>query len=305
MTYIVLDLEWDSAYFVPEKRFINQILQIGAVKLDEQFNIIDTFEKTIKSSISKRVSGRFSSLTGITSEDMRNGIPLQEGVNLYNEWVGDGAVTMTWSNSDLYTVVENQKSLLNGTKFKIEKYIDLQSFIQNEMRISGIEIKSQISLSDAAEKAEIVTDGYDMHTAKDDSIVCALILKKYYNKERFSELIKDTSKDGFFDKISYKPQFITDINDENVDKKELEFFCEICKNKLAQKSKWKYKNHCFFAFMYCENCKKKYRARISFKKTFDGIVTKKKLSVFMKRPPKITATAGENKNEMQSLSEKM
>ena len=39
MSYIILDLEWDSVYYKPEKRFLNQILQIGAVKLDKNFNI--------------------------------------------------------------------------------------------------------------------------------------------------------------------------------------------------------------------------------------------------------------------------
>ena len=65
MNYIILDLEWDSAYSVIHKRFLNQILQIGAVKLDENFNIIDVFDVTVKSSFSKRLSKRFIELTGI------------------------------------------------------------------------------------------------------------------------------------------------------------------------------------------------------------------------------------------------
>ena len=48
MRYIILDLEWDSTYFPKKKRFINQILQIGAVKLNENFDLIDTFEVTVK-----------------------------------------------------------------------------------------------------------------------------------------------------------------------------------------------------------------------------------------------------------------
>ena len=44
MNYIIFDLEWDSVFYKPEKRFINQILQIGAVRLDGNFNITDTFE---------------------------------------------------------------------------------------------------------------------------------------------------------------------------------------------------------------------------------------------------------------------
>jgi flagella basal body P-ring formation protein FlgA len=53
MNYIILDLEWDSTFFVKQKRFINQILQIGAVKLNENFDVIDTFEVVVKSAISK------------------------------------------------------------------------------------------------------------------------------------------------------------------------------------------------------------------------------------------------------------
>ena len=63
MNYIILDLEWDSAFHKKYKRFVNQILQIGAVKLDNKFNITDSFEITVKSSIAKKVSNRFADLT--------------------------------------------------------------------------------------------------------------------------------------------------------------------------------------------------------------------------------------------------
>ena len=60
MQYIILDLEWDSAYSVKHRRFLNQILQIGAVRLNENFEVTDTFLETVKSSISKKVTGRFA-----------------------------------------------------------------------------------------------------------------------------------------------------------------------------------------------------------------------------------------------------
>ena len=45
MNFVILDLEWDSAYFVKEHRFINQIIQIGAVKLNYNLEIVDSFQK--------------------------------------------------------------------------------------------------------------------------------------------------------------------------------------------------------------------------------------------------------------------
>ena len=44
MNYIILDLEWDSSYYKKKGGFINQILQIGAVKLNESFEITDIFK---------------------------------------------------------------------------------------------------------------------------------------------------------------------------------------------------------------------------------------------------------------------
>ena len=156
MTYTILDLEWDSIYFKPKKRYVNQILQIGAVKLDKNFKIIDTFERTIRSSVSDKVSTRFSKLTGITTEDMLKGVPLTTAVMEYNSWIDEDTITMTWSNSDLYTVLENEKVLIEGVKFNISFYLDLQSCIQREMELLGYEIKSQIALSDAAEKLGVI-----------------------------------------------------------------------------------------------------------------------------------------------------
>ena len=80
MNYIILDLEWDSAYCKKHGRFVNQILQIGAVKLNEDFKEIGKFSKTVRSSFAKKVSNRFATLTGITTSDMLAGIPFSEAV---------------------------------------------------------------------------------------------------------------------------------------------------------------------------------------------------------------------------------
>lgn len=285
MNYVVLDLEWDGAYYPKIGRFINQILQIGAVKLDENFNIIDTFDKTVKSAFSKRVSKRFSELTGISKDDMLSGVPLEDAFEAYNEWVGDDAVTMTWSNSDIYTVLENQKNLLSGTTLKIEKYLDLQKYIQGEMRLMGIENSSQISLLNAANALNVSVDETALHNAKADSLACAALLKKYYNKERFSSMVCDTSDAGFFRRFMFKPYYISDINDENIDKSMLEFTCGKCGGPLEIKSDWRYRNCGFFAEMYCPRCNKKFSANVRFRKMFDTVKVRRRITE--KRPKQV------------------
>lgn len=282
MNYIILDLEWDSTYFVKQKRFINQILQIGAVKLDEKFNVTDTFEVTIKSSVSKRVTGRFASLTGITTEIMRNGLPFSQAVEKYNAWVGKDTVTMTWSNSDLYTIIENEDNLLDGQRFKIEKYLDLQKFIQKEMYLKGYEDKNQVSLALAAEYLGVETQNIDFHTAKDDSLVCAYLLKKCYNKERFEPLVKDTSNPEFFKRLRFKSYCISNLKDENIDKRYLDFKCEKCGKKAKKVSKWRYSNRWFSANFVCA-CGEKFNGRVTFKKTFDDLIVRQKICEFKEK----------------------
>ncbi|MBR5473485.1 MAG: exonuclease domain-containing protein [Clostridia bacterium] len=277
MHYVILDMEWDSAYHKKYKRFVNQILQIGAVKLDEKFNIVDIFDVTIKSSISKRVSGRFTQLTGITKEMMLGGISLSDAVEQYNNWLGDDTVTITWSNSDLYTIAENEKYLLDGKRFKLDKYLDLQVFIQGELRLLGHECKSQIALGTAAELLGITTDNYDLHTAKDDSLLCAALLKKHYNGAAFDNLIKDTNNPEFYKRLYFKPHFISRINDERIDKNTHVFYCEKCENKMKRATKWRYHNNWFNANFVCPDCGKKFVCRVSYKQTFDKLIVKRRI----------------------------
>lgn len=299
MEYIILDLEWDNVYFPPEKRFINQILQIGAVKLDENFNTVDTFSETICSEISKKVTSRFAKLTGITSEIMRSGIPFFEAVEKYNEFAQAADVTMTWSNSDLYTIMENQRSLLkNRIKFQMNGYLDLQKLVQHHLRNNGYESKNQISLEGAAELLGIETDTYELHTALDDCKVCALMLKKCYKKSRFDSMVKDTNSRDFYERLSFKPYAISNIKDSNINPAQLEFKCPECNCNTRRISPWKYRNRWFLANFECEKCHFKFNGRVMFKKTYDDIQIRHKVCEYKSKKKR-------EQNDMQPLPEKL
>ena len=287
MNYIILDLEWDSAYSVKFKRFINQILQIGAVKLDGNFNIIGTFEQTVRSEISKKVTGRFAALTGITTEKMRDGIPFDEAVDRYNEWAGKDTVTMTWSDSDLYSIKENEECLLSGgRKFAVEKYLDLQKFVQGELKKAGYEDKNQISLSAAAQILGVDTEGLELHTAKDDSLLCVALLKKCYNKESFEPFIRDTGDPEFYRRLRFKPYAISNINDERIDKSQLVFYCDRCGAKASRTSAWRYRNRWFAAKFTCPKCARRFSGRLTFKKTYDDVLVRRRICEIKTAPEK-------------------
>lgn len=281
--YIVLDLEWNSAYYKPQGRFINEIIQIGAVKLNDSFEIVDTFQIYIKSKIVKKLSNRTIALTGITNEQMNSGVGFRDAVAKYNEWAGKNNITMTWSDSDLYAIVENSRIFLdNSLKFSLDGYLDLQSYIQGELRLLGNAITNQISLANAAEMLEIGIDGFELHNAKDDACISAMLLKKTYNEERFKKYIRDTSDNSFYDRLFFRAYCISNIKDKRIDRKSLKFSCPACKKALKNNNKWRFRNNWFRSEFFCEKCNIKYRAMVSYKQTFDEVVVKRRILPLLK-----------------------
>lgn len=279
MSYIVLDLEWNSAYYKPQGRFINEIIQIGAVKLNQNFEIVDSFQVYIKSQIVKKLNNRVINLTGITNEQMSRGVSFRDAVAMYNSWAGVDTITMTWSDSDLYAIVENTRLFLdNSLKFSLYGYLDLQSYIQGELKLMGHTLNNQISLGNAAELLGISTDEYDLHNAQDDSYVSALMLKRTYNEHRFLKLVRNAADKDFYERLFFRSYYISNIHDERVNKNHLKFSCPVCDERLKSTTKrWKYKNNWLRNDLYCSKCQQKYRGMVSFKQTYDKVVTKKRI----------------------------
>ena len=59
MNFIIFDLEWNNAYNYKLKRGMNEIIEIGAVKLDENLDVVDTFKQLIKPPPRLRGCGRW------------------------------------------------------------------------------------------------------------------------------------------------------------------------------------------------------------------------------------------------------
>ncbi|MBR7070822.1 MAG: hypothetical protein IKI29_01465 [Clostridia bacterium] len=301
MNYIILDLEWDSVFHKKHRRFVNQILQIGAVKLNESFEVDDSIEITIHSALSNRVTGRFARLTGITKENMQKGVPADEAVEQFNRWAGKDTVTLTWSTSDLFTIYENEQLVFQNARFHLEKYVDLQAFIQNEMKLLGWQPNGQISLSGAAEFLRINTDGLPLHTARADCLLAAAMLQKCYHPDRFAQLIQDTRSEVFQKRLFFKPYYLNKLSDPAVDRKQMTFVCENCGNCLKRTSGWNYRNRWFIANFHCKKCALDYSGRICFRQTFDQVIIKKKLLPVVAEK----AESEQKRNEMQRLPETM
>ena len=68
MSYVILDLEWNGSYSKKIHRYGNEIIEFGAVKIDDYFNIVDTFSMLIKPQIGKKISRHIAKLKHITND---------------------------------------------------------------------------------------------------------------------------------------------------------------------------------------------------------------------------------------------
>lgn len=281
MKYILLDLEWNNAYFPKIRGWVNEIVEFGAVKLDENFREIDRFNMIVRSSLTKRLSGRFKELTGMSNETMLNGVKFSEALESYKKWAGEDSLTLTWSDTDLYVLYDNCLYFTNSPEnAKIGLYTDLQKYFHFELAAMGKTEKNQISLSNAAILFDIDTNDQTLHHAVDDSAISAAILRKCYKPEHFEQFIFNTNATGFYERLRFKSYFIRNLQDENIDKSQLFIRCPECNCRAKRITKYKFNNRWFIAGFFCKDCNLKFKGLISFRKLYDRVEVKKKTRPF-------------------------
>lgn len=268
MDYIIVDLEWNNTYCKKKKGFLNEIIEVGAVKLNENLEIVDTFSMLVKTQLGKKLHTRVKELTNITNDDISDGTPFSQVMSLFRKWSSGENVILTWGDTDIRVLIENFK-YFNGINFVpfLKNYINLQKYAQAFLNISKAD---QIGLSAAAEKLGIKTEEYSLHRALDDSLLTADIFKRIFNCDMISSYTLRCDN-TFYAKLSFKPKIITDINSPLIDKSRMKCFCDACGSHCERITEWRVMNQAFRAVFQCKSCKRKLRFTIRFKEYYDRI----------------------------------
>lgn len=290
MQFIVMDLEWNNTYAKKANGYINEIIEIGAVKLDEDFETVDTFSCIIRSQIGKKLRGTVKRLTHLTNADINAGMPFTKAFSVFRKWIGnDETVILTWGDGDIRVLLDNFK-YLNGIKVIpfLNKYCDLQKSFQ---KINNSNKGQQTGLLTAAEMVGIDPEMYIHHRALGDSMLTAEIFKKVYSDGQIS-LDYIECNEEFYSKLLYKAKVIRNIDNPLVDKKRLNHTCEACGTACEQLTNWKFHCQFFRANFYCKECDLTYSVGVRFKKLYDQVEFRKIVSV--KEPePQIEAEENE------------
>lgn len=112
MHYVVFDLEWNQPIrrdaLVREPITLQgEIVQIGAVKLDSDFNIVDTFKIIISPMHYKIMHRKVKELTGLHTSDIKKGLSFPVAFRLFNEWCDNASALLTWGCDDMPMLKDN------------------------------------------------------------------------------------------------------------------------------------------------------------------------------------------------------
>lgn len=179
MNYIVFDLEWnqEAEKKTEEPNLIPfEIIEIGAVKLNEKQEILDSFSALIQPQIYTTLDSKVSELIKHTMEELQEkGKPFPEVLKDFLNWCGEDPIFCTWGSMDLVELQRNMKFYHFPTlSRKPFFYYDVQSlfaiFFEAEKKIRA--------LSFAADFFHI-TEKEEFHSAIGDAKYTAKIFQKF------------------------------------------------------------------------------------------------------------------------------
>lgn len=294
MDFVILDLEWNGTYSRRLKGFINEIIEFGAVKVDRNFNRIDTFEELIRPQVGKKISGKIKTLTSITNEELAGGLHFMQVLSRFRKWMGD-AVLMTWGTSDILTLIENCRYFGGNERIPfLKRYVNLQAYCEKMMDYDSTK---QMGLSTAAQLLEINEDDFDHHRALGDSLLSLRCFQRLYDPESLKPFLQDATTDEFYDRIQFKTVIICDMNHPLIQRSDMTFYCDLCGGSAHRTSEWQLKNKSYRAEFICNKCQHKFYGRVQFKLKYEGLTVKKVILPLVEEKDKNEVEASQEESQ--------
>lgn len=195
--YVIVDLEMCN---VPKgiKRdtynWRNELIQIGAVVVDESLNITDEF-MTLVSPEFGAIDNFIEKLTGISRKAVQGAPKVKEALELFVNWLPSDAVLVAWSENDENQIrkgIEAKNILVEGLDDYLDTWVDCQKTFGEKMNA-----QKKYKLSEALIIADI-----DYDEGEHDALVDAkntaqlfvkmerepvLVLNPYYSNQKEEE----------------------------------------------------------------------------------------------------------------------
>ena len=275
--YIIFDLEWNQGSALTENPNIPfEIIEIGAVKLDANKNIIDRFNEYVRPQVYKKMNFMTRQVIHMDLEELKEAEIFPHVVRRFLRWCGEDYIFCTWGNLDLTELQINMRYYgIDPLSDGPIKFLDVQKLFS----LVYSDGKSRRALETAVDFMKIEKN--DMfHRADSDAYYTAEILRKmnrpdvegYYSIDVF-HTPKDAKSEVHARFKTYSKYISREFESKQDAQKEPEVAvlrCYICGKALKKSVPWFTVNNKHYYSV--GNCDEHglMRAKLRLKKNEDG-----------------------------------
>lgn len=301
MNYIVFDLEWNQCPYgkgQENERIPFEIIEIGAVKLNSEKQMIDQYQVLIQPRVYKKLHFRTKEIIQLDMKELEKGTAFYKAIREFLKWCGEDYRFCTWGNSDLLELQRNMKyygvlqllkgpiPFLDAQKLFSLDYEDGESRKSLEYAVDFLQIEKQKNfhraLSDAWYTAQVFAQIHD-------SVADVFYSIDSYQNPRKKEEEIHVIYPGYEKYISRE---FPSKEDAMTDKEVTSSRCFLCGKNVRKKVRWfanGQKN--YYCLAYCAN-HGWMKGKIRMKKTEQG-------NIFVVKTMKLT-----DELEAQSIRDK-
>lgn len=279
MNYIVIDLEWNQSPQGKEGEVKNlpfEIIEIGAVKLDEGRNKLETFREIIFPHVYKEIHFRTKEIIHIDMKELKHGDSFQNVIRRFFQWCGKDYYFCTWGPSDLTELQRNMEYYhINCYINSVLPYYDVQKLfsLNYEGKKNPRALESAVDYLKLEKKQEFHNALSDAeYTAKIFQVLNSAVIREYYSidyynnpKEKKDEvnIIYPTYSKSISMEFESKEQLFEDKDIRST-------VCYLCGRKAAKRIRWFSSNSkSYYCLAFCRE-HGFLKGKIRIKKTADG-----------------------------------
>ncbi len=262
MNCIILDLEWNQAGDSRDERLRQlpfEIIEIGAVKLNEEREICDTFHELVHPQIYLEMHHITEDLIHLSMEELDHARPFEEVAADFLKWCGKDPMFGTWGPLDLTELQRNLSFF--GLPALADKPIAFYD-IQKLFSIAFEDSKVRRSLEYAVDFLKISKD-IPFHRALSDAVYTAKVFQCIKEQRVLEKVSFDTyhlpgtRKEEIHIVFDNYAKFISRGYEDKAalfsDREVISTKCYICRRNVKKKIRWFTPNgkH-YYSVSYCE-----------------------------------------------------
>lgn len=179
---IFIDLEMNTTYtrLVHRKELKNEVIEIGAVRMDDAFHPLDRFRIFVRPQYNGVIERKIYKLTGISNGAVSDAVSLPEALDALEAWCGsDGYEIYAWSTSDLCQL-RKECGFKGIDSVFLDEMVQWHDFQEDFRQMLGE--KNILSLSNAMHRAGLEPEG-SLHDASWDAYNSARLMETAYSED--------------------------------------------------------------------------------------------------------------------------